>query len=138
MASLPQDAAYIKPLVICGPSGAGKSTLYNHIKGVYPDRIHFSVSCTTRKPRDGEQDGVHYHFITKETFESKVADGQFLECAEVHGNFYGTMIDEVKKAVANQKICILDIDIQGAKQVRASELACNFLFLLPPAKEVLR
>ena len=90
LSKLPSDVKYIKPLIICGPSGAGKSTLYEHLKLFYADKFCFSVSCTTRKPRDGEVDGVHYQFMTVDQFREQMSKDLFLEHAEVHGNYYGT------------------------------------------------
>jgi len=97
--------------VIVGPSGAGKSTCFEHLKKHHGDKLQFSVSSTTRQPRDGEQNEVHYNFITVEQFNEKLAKKAFLEHAEVHGNFYGTDIEQVINAIANKKIPVLDIDI---------------------------
>jgi guanylate kinase len=99
----PLDGAKYKPLVLCGPSGAGKSTLTAFIMGPespYKDMFAFSVSSTTRQPRAGEQDGVHYHFTTREDFEADIAKGNFLEHNEVHGNFYGTHKGAVRELMA--------------------------------------
>ncbi len=96
---LPPDTPYIKPLVICGPSGAGKSTLFNHLNTIYASKIQFSISCTTRQPRPGEENGVHYHFITVEQFRDQLNQQKFIEHAEVHGNYYGSHLDQVKNAI---------------------------------------
>lgn len=98
---MPKGTSYVKPLIICGPSGAGKSTLYEELKVYYAEKLQFSVSCTTRKPRQGEENGVHYHFITIEKFKEELKKELFLEHAEVHGNFYGTHLDNVEKALEN-------------------------------------
>jgi len=81
---------FIKPLVLVGPSGSGKTTLYDHLKKLYPQKLVLSVSSTTRKPRNGEVNGVHYHFVTMDEFKKEVTDEKFLEYFEVHGNCYGT------------------------------------------------
>lgn len=86
------------PLVLVGPSGAGKSTLVKYLQGKAADSFAFSVSSTTRKPRDGEVNGVHYHFVSKDDFLADVAAGMFLEHQEVHGNFYGTHRKQVEDA----------------------------------------
>lgn len=99
-------------LVISGPSGCGKSSLlkevYKSIKNYY-----FSISTTTRAPRDGEKDGVDYYFVTKEEFEADIKADNFLEYAEVHGNYYGTSLKPIQKALKEAKLVIFDIDVQG-------------------------
>jgi len=101
-----------KPLILVGPSGAGKSTLVKHLLALHPDKYLFSVSSTTRAPRPGEVDGVHYHFTSFEDFQSDLNKGLFLEHQEVHGNFYGTHLSQVQRAPG--KVVILDIDVKGA------------------------
>ena len=103
-------------VVLSGPSGAGKSTVCGHL---FPrlERLKFSVSCTTRAPRPGETDGVHYHFLTVDEFKKRVAAGDFLEWAEVHGNYYGTLVCEVAPHILNGDDVILDIDVQGQEQI---------------------
>ncbi len=127
-------------LVISGPSGSGKSTLYKKVCGDFA----FSVSCTTRAPRDGEKDGIDYHFITKERFAELLADDAFAEHAEVHGNYYGTLKSELTGRLKNGIDVLLDIDVQGVDQLR--ELcgrdrqfadACEFVFIMPPSIEEL-
>jgi guanylate kinase len=117
-----------KPLliVISAPSGAGKSTLCERLLAEH-DAIAYSVSCTTRAPRGGEVDAVHYHFLTSEAFEQKVQAGAFLEHARVHGNRYGTLMQTVRGVMQQGKSILMDIDVQGARQVRAA------LATLPPA-----
>lgn len=99
-------------LVISGPSGCGKSSL---LKEVYKSigNYYFSISTTTRAPREGEKDGVDYFFVTKEEFEADIKDDLFLEYAEVHGNYYGTSLKPVNKALEESKLVIFDIDVQG-------------------------
>ena len=126
-------------LVISGPSGSGKSTLY-HAVAPLAGNIEFSVSCTTRAPREGERDGVDYYFIGRDDFEARVARGEFAEHAEVHGNFYGTLKSELSGRTARGADVVLDIDVQGADQLR--DLArvdedfrrtLEFVFIAPPS-----
>lgn len=109
-------------LLISGPSGCGKSTL---LKEVYKDinEYYFSISTTTRAPREGEKHGVDYLFCSKEEFEKDIAAGNFLEYADVHGNYYGTSLKPVKEALAQEKLVIFDIDVQGHDLVKKTELA---------------
>ncbi len=105
-------------LVLSGPSGAGKSTIINHASpniGEY----YFSISTTTRQPREGEEHGVDYYFVTHEEFEEGIKAGDFLEYATVHGNYYGTSLKPVNEALAQGKLVIFDIDVQGHRLVRA-------------------
>ena len=105
-------------LVLSGPSGAGKSTIINHASpniGEY----YFSISTTTRQPREGEKHGVDYYFVTHEEFEEGIKAGDFLEYATVHGNYYGTSLKPVNEALAQGKLVIFDIDVQGHRLVRA-------------------
>ena len=106
-------------IVVSAPSGAGKSTLCDRLVAEFP-RIAYSVSCTTRPPRGEEQDGVHYYFLSKKEFKARVKSGEFLEHAKVHGNFYGTLEDTVLFAMEEGQHVLLDIDVQGARQIRDS------------------
>jgi guanylate kinase len=106
-------------LVVSAPSGAGKSSLCSRLTEKFPEMI-YSVSCTTRAPRGGEQNGVHYHFLSDEEFSACVANGEFLEHAVVHGNRYGTLKSTVMKALAQGRDIIMDIDVQGAQQIRSA------------------
>ena len=104
----------------------------------YPSLFGFSVSHTTRQPRPGEENGIHYHFVDRETIESGIAAGAFIEHANVHTNIYGTSHAAVEKVQKAGKICILDIDIQGVQQVKQSNLiTCNYVFVSPPSIEEL-
>ena len=109
----------MKPLfiVLSAPSGAGKTTLCDKLLQNYPE-ICYSVSCTTREPRVNEEDGVDYHFLTVETFKKLIAEGQFLEYAQVHDNFYGTLKAPVYEVLREGQCMLLDIDVAGAEQVR--------------------
>ncbi|XP_010278968.1 PREDICTED: guanylate kinase 2-like [Nelumbo nucifera] len=126
-----------KPIVISGPSGVGKGTLINKLMKDFPSMFGFSVSHTTRAPRDKEKDGVHYHFTERSIMEKDIRDGKFLESASVHGNLYGTSIEAVEVVADAGKRCILDIDVQGARSVRASSLDAIFIFICPPSFEEL-
>nr|CCA16221.1 guanylate kinase putative [Albugo laibachii Nc14] len=122
------------PLVIAGPSGVGKGTLINRLMKQYPQLFGFSVSHTTRLPREGEEYGKSYYFIEKQKFEEDIHIGLFLEYAQVYGNWYGTSKTAVENVQKQHKICILDIDVQGVQQVKERQaLQCNYLFISPPS-----
>ncbi|ELP86958.1 guanylate kinase, putative [Entamoeba invadens IP1] len=123
-------------LVILGPSGVGKSTLVSHLMEQFPNKFSFSVSHTTRKPRGKERDGVEYNFITEEKMKEMINNNEFVEHAHVHTAFYGTSLQEIKRINANHQIAILDIDVQGSKQVRG-KVDAFYLFVAPPSMEVL-
>lgn len=127
-----------QPVVFCGPSGVGKGTLIDLLMKKHSgDKFGFSVSHTTRKPREGEVDGKHYHFTTVDAIKKEIADGKFIEYAEVHGNYYGTSVAAVEAVQKDGKICILDIDIQGVMKVKESSLSPKYLFISPPSMEAL-
>ena len=105
-------------LVLSGPSGAGKSTIINHASSQIGE-YYFSISTTTRQPREGEKDGVDYYFVTREEFEEGIKAGDFLEYATVHGNYYGTSLKPVNQALLEGKLVIFDIDVQGHRLVQA-------------------
>ena len=119
--------------VIAAPSGAGKTSLLRTLMQRRPG-LEFSVSCTTRKPRAGEEDGKDYHFIDREAFERLQAAGEFIEHANVFGNLYGTRRGVVEAALAEGRDLILEIDWQGAKQVREHLPEAAQLFILPPSR----
>lgn len=131
------EASRPTPLVICGPSGVGKGTLIKMLMDEFPQSFGFSVSNTTRNPRDGEVDGVHYNFMTKEQFQEGVEKNKFIEYANVHTNMYGTTFEGVDRVRNKGKICILDIDVQGVRNVKRSELVCKYIFVSPPGMEQL-
>lgn len=148
-----------RPLVICGPSGVGKGSLIGKLMAEHGGRCGFSVSHTTRAPRPGEVDGVHYHFVSKEAMLADVAAGArgrgrpprrsadatpvpsrphlppglFLEHAHVHGNVYGTSLAAVRRVREQGKVCVLDIDVQGARSVKRAALGAAFVFIAPPS-----
>jgi guanylate kinase len=134
-------------LVISAPSGAGKSTLCNRLVEKFPG-MTYSVSCTTRAPRGEEKNGEHYHFLSPEEFRARVDRDEFLEYANVHGNFYGTLKSTVREALKARHDLIMDIDVQGATQIRTT---CESLpkddpirrgfvdiFIEPPSMDELR
>lgn len=122
-----------KPIVISGPSGVGKGTLISKLMKEFPSMFGFSVSHTTRAPREKEQNGFHYHFSDRSVMERDIKDGKFLEFASVHGNLYGTSVEAVEVVADAGKGCILDIDVQGARSVRTSSLDAIFIFISPPS-----
>ncbi len=122
--------------VISGPSGAGKGTLVARLLEVVPD-AWVSVSATTRNPRPGEIDGVHYRFMSVDDFKELIAKDGFLEWAEVHGNYYGTPIAPIKEHMASGSQVILEIDVQGALQVRNHLPEARLIFIEPPSLEEL-
>lgn len=123
--------------IIAAPSGAGKTSLVSKL--IEQDRhIQVSVSTTTRAPRAGEVDGVNYHFVDTQTFQEKVQHGDFLEHAEVFGNFYGTSRSAVNELLDKGKDVILEIDWQGARQIRALMPETIGIFILPPSLKELR
>ncbi len=123
-------------LVISGPSGAGKGTVCKAL--IEKNPIWISTSCTTRKPREGEVEGVNYFFIERDEFLNRIDKEDFLEYAEVYGNFYGTPKSEVLKMLEEGKDVILEIDIQGALKIKSSYPKGIFIFIMPPSMEELR
>ena len=123
-------------LVVSAPSGCGKGTILGEI--LKDDSFYYSISATTRAPREGEQDGVNYHFITKEEFEQRIAQGGMLEYAQYCGNYYGTPKKEVEQMRDAGRDVILEIEVEGAMKVRALCPDAVFLFIAPPSLEELR
>ncbi|XP_059482756.1 guanylate kinase [Neocloeon triangulifer] len=125
-------------LVICGPSGAGKSTLVTRLMSEFTEAFGFSVSHTTRKPRPGEKDGVHYHYVSLEEMQAAVQRGEFLESATFSGNMYGTSKRSVEDVIRRGRICILDIDVQGVRQIKqVPDFRALYVFVKPPSLEAL-
>ena len=122
--------------VLAGPSGVGKGTLRKKALSDMED-LTYSVSCTTRQPREGERDGVEYHFVTTRDFEEKIAGGLFLEHAVVHGHRYGTLLADVKRDTEAGRDVLLEIDVQGARQVREALPESVLVFIAPPSLGVL-
>ncbi len=122
--------------IISAPSGSGKSTLVGRLLASDPNLL-FSVSYTTRKPRGAEVDGQSYHFISREDFETRIRRGEFLEHAEVFGNYYGTHRGILERAISEHKDLVLDIDVQGARQLKESIKDAISIFILAPSREIL-
>ncbi len=122
--------------IISAPSGSGKSTLVSQLRTLV-EGLDFSISYTTRPPRGSEEDGREYHFTTREQFERMIDAGEFLEWAEVFGNYYGTAMSTLEHARGLGKDLLLDIDVQGALQVMEKLSAAVSIFILPPSPEVL-
>ena len=133
------EGARPSALLVCGPSGVGKGTLIARLLEEFPNKFGFSCSHTTRKPREGEINGVHYHYVEKAEMLQDIDDGKFLEFAHVSSNIYGTSFDSVRKVIEQeQKSCVLDIDMQGAEQVHQDgSISKVGVFILPPSFEVL-
>lgn len=124
-------------LLLSGPSGCGKSTLLKEVYKEISD-YYFSISTTTRAPREGEVDGIDYFFVSKKEFLDDIKEGFFLEWAEVHGNYYGTSLKPIKKALALGKLVIFDIDVQGHEIVRKKiSRQVTSVFITTPSLEVL-
>lgn len=133
MSTAPESQAVRRfPLIFAAPSGAGKTTIAQRLRQRRDDVV-FSISATTRPPRDYERDGVHYHFRTHDQFRRMIDAGQFLEWAEVHGNLYGTPRQNLEEAVGRGQHLILDIDVQGSRLVRRSVPDAVSVFVLPPS-----
>lgn len=120
-------------VVLAGPTAVGKGTVASAVRAQHPE-VWISVSATTRAPRPGEVDGVHYHFVTPADFDAMIADGALLEWAVVHGvNRYGTPRRPVEEMLATGRLALLEIDLQGARQVRETMPGALFVFLKPPS-----
>ena len=126
-----------KVFVITGPSGVGKGTLIEQLLERVPE-LELSVSATTREPRPGEVDGRDYHFLTPEDFDRRVEAGDFLEHATYSGNRYGTLRQEVERRLAEGRSVVLEIEVQGARQVRAAMPEAMLIFIAPPDPASLR
>lgn len=126
-----------RPLVICGPSGSGKSTLLKKLMAEFNDCFGFSISHTTRKPRSGEIDGRDYYFTDKETMLKAIENGDFIEFTKFSENYYGTSRKAVEDVQNKGRICILDVEIEGVKNLKKTDLNPRFVFLKPPSMTVL-
>ncbi|KAG7417687.1 Guanylate kinase [Fusarium oxysporum f. sp. rapae] len=126
-----------RPLVISGPSGVGKGTLIKMLFSRHPDTFTLSVSHTTRNPREGETDGVEYHFVTKDAFRDLIAKDGFVEHAQFGSNLYGTSKATIEEQTAKGKVVVLDIEMEGVKQVKASSIDARYVFISPPDTEEL-
>ncbi|MCI4376942.1 hypothetical protein PGIGA_G00197710 [Pangasianodon gigas] len=126
-----------RPVVFSGPSGAGKSTLLKKLLKEFDGVFGFSVSHTTRKPRPGEENGKDYHYVSREDMVAGIANGEFIESAEFSGNMYGTSKAAVQAVQAQNLICILDIDMQGVKSIKKTNLNPIYVSIQPPSMDVL-
>ena len=124
-------------IIVSGPSGAGKSAISAGVLEQLP-RLRFSVSYTTRTPRGGEQNGIHYHFVSREEFDGLVRNGEMLEWAEVYGNFYGTSKKMIDEALTAGDDVLLDVDVQGARTICRKRPGAMSVFIMPPSYGVLR
>jgi guanylate kinase len=132
----PGASARGRMVVISGPSGSGKSTICKRL--LQDPRVVFSVSATTRRKRAGEVDGREYHFLTREEFRERVEHGDFIEHAEVHGNLYGTLRAPIERVLAEGRVYLLEIDVQGALQLKELGVPGVYVFIAPPDFEELR
>ena len=123
--------------IISAPSGTGKTTICNAVLKVVPD-IVFSVSYTTRQPRPGERQGIDYYFVSRAEFERKIKADKWAEWARVHDNYYGTSAEFLDNALSNRQNILLDIDVQGAVQIRKRYPGCVTVFIMPPSMEALK
>ena len=131
-----ENPEFGRMVLISGPSGCGKSTIIQRL--VSDERVEFSVSATTRPMRSGEAEGVDYHFLSTEEFRAKVEDGAFIEYAEVYGNLYGTLRAPMEAAIEAGRVFLVEIDVQGALQLRALEEPGVYVFIAPPSFDELK
>lgn len=131
-ATTPESPSLGKLIVLTGPSGVGKGTLMQKLLQLHPE-LYYSVSATTRSPRPGEINGQNYYFITRSQFEKLVAQGELLEWAEFAGNYYGTPRAAVLEQIQSGKLVILEIELEGARQIKASYPNALSIFILPPS-----
>ncbi len=124
-------------VVISGPSGVGKGTVRKALFEMPKHNLTYSISMTTRKMRPGEVDGKDYYFVSKEEFEGKIKDGKFLEYAEFVGNYYGTPLDKVNEQLDAGNEVVLEIEVEGAQQVKQKMPDCVMIFIVPPGKQAL-
>lgn len=131
---LPMDT---RPIIISGPSGVGKGTLYEKLKAAHPGVFSTSISHTTRGPRAGENHEEHYYFVTMEDFEDLIAQNGFVEHAMFGGNRYGTSKKMIERLQQEGKVVILDIEMEGVKQIKQTDLSARYIFIAPPSFEAL-
>ncbi|KAL5039585.1 hypothetical protein BDV3_002837 [Batrachochytrium dendrobatidis] len=131
-------ARRLRPLVLCGPNGAGKRTLTSRLLKEFPHIYGLTVSHTTRRPRPGEENGVHYHFVSRSEMEKLNEKGEFIQIVVLFGNMYGTSMDAVDKVTKEGKICIMDLELEGLLALRKSKLKPRFIYVTTPSMEVLQ
>ncbi|TAQ91485.1 hypothetical protein B7494_g248 [Chlorociboria aeruginascens] len=134
MATLPSD---LRPIIISGPSGVGKGTLYKLLMDRHPNTFATSISHTTREPRPGEQRDVDYYYISMAVFEEMIEQGKFVECAKFGGNRYGTSKRTIGELTASGRVVVLDIEMEGVKQIKKSHIEARYIFIAPPSMEIL-
>lgn len=127
-----------QPLVICGPSGCGKSTLLKILMKEYKNYFGFTVSHTTRKPRPGEVDGKDYHFVTRHEMQQAIEKGEFIEYVEYSKNLYGTSKNAIKAVQEKGLVCVLDIEVEGVKKIKKTDLNPRYIFIKPPSIDALK
>ena len=120
--------------MVCGPSGVGKGTIIQSLLIKYPSKISLSVSDTTRLPRKREINGIHYNFISKDEFKAGINKGNYIEYAQTHTNYYGTNKLNIENISNNNQLCILEIDIKGAINIKNSNLLCKYIFITCPGE----
>jgi len=130
-------ASRIKPVVVSGPSGCGKSTLIKRMMVDHPGKFGFSVSHTTRLPRPGEVDGKDYHYTDRASMQQAIEAGEFIESAEFSNNLYGTSRKSVQDVLDKGLVCLMDIDSQGVKNIKKTDLDCLLIFVRPPSMDEL-
>lgn len=124
-------------IVVSAPSGAGKTTICREVLKIVPE-LRFSISCTTREPRKGEENGRDYHFISPDEFTKRISKGDFIEWAENHGHLYGTLKKDVDALVAAGHDVLFDVDTRGAKNLKSEYNNAVFVFILPPSIDILK
>jgi len=137
-ASTASVAGRLATVVVAGPSGAGKSTLISMLMKEFPENFALSCSHTTRKPRPNEVDGIHYYFTDRPTMQRLISEDQFVEHAEYSGNLYGTSLRALEAIRDAGKIALLDIEMNGVRQIKQSALQALFVFIRPPSIDELR
>uniref|UniRef100_A0AC34RMR6 Guanylate kinase n=1 Tax=Panagrolaimus sp. JU765 TaxID=591449 RepID=A0AC34RMR6_9BILA len=128
----------VRPIVLSGPSGGGKSTILKKVMENHKSYFAFSVSHTTRKPREGEVHGRDYYFVTREEVERMIKNGDFIEHAEFGGNVYGTSKQAVQDVQKSGKICVLDLELQGVRSIKSTDLNAKFILIRAPSIEILK
>lgn len=126
-----------RPIIISGPSGVGKGTLYTRLFERHPDTFCLSVSHTTRSARPGEEHGVHYHFVPMADFEDLISKDGFVEHAQFGGNRYGTSKATIEEQSSKGKVVLLDIEMEGVKQIKQSSIDARYIFIAPPSIDAL-
>jgi guanylate kinase len=125
-------------IVISGPSGVGKTCLYKRLLSEMSDTLQFSISATTRTPRANELNGIDYYFMNKDEFKEKIKKNEFVEWAEVYGNYYGTLKAEIDRITNCGKNCLLDVDVQGGLNISKALPQTNLIFIFPPSMKELK